>query len=77
MTSRERACAGFQVKLPNAECFRLNDRMFGEEMQANNITNLIFNSQTARNRFTVSICCYMATQMADTSSALPEQTHAH
>lgn len=75
MTSRERA-GGLQVKLPNAECFRLNDRMFGQEMQGNDITNLIFNCKTTRRDLSIARSCYITTQMADASSALPAQTHA-
>jgi hypothetical protein len=41
----ERTCC-LQLKLPNAECFRLNV-VFGEQMQGCRTTNLIFNTQSS------------------------------
>jgi hypothetical protein len=75
MTSRERA--RLHVQLPNAECFRLNDPMFGAEMQGNDIANLIFNSQTAHNGLPVARGCYITNKwLTQHPHSLSAQTHA-
>jgi hypothetical protein len=50
--------------------------MFGEELQGNNKTNLVFNFQTALNGLPVATGCYITTQMADAAPASSAQTHA-